>query len=486
MAGRASLFLAFLLTQAPSVGARRAVSLIVDSAGRDAVNRAALVALACGEDGVAAGVSFETQEQCEMIYSDAPGLHAVFRHRTIHTPTETWRLVTVDDVQGAYAQLGEASAPGAVVVLAAGSQGVDATAAHAPLMAAGASSVLFVSQQQQQGEGALLLSHLAAVAHVEAPGRHLAQGNGSASTGGGGIVGPNGTVNPPGKIYPPPWQWWVELRSGTRILGTLAFVGSALGLLLLNQATLSDDIVSGGGAAHGAAAAPSGAGGATKTGGEAAKHPVPLPSPLSSPNESPSGSSVGSGGGGSASHSGGGGPGSNGFAHLKVDDPVAAAAENGESSSLLGGPLHASAASPLPAAPSSLPSAGASVSAVTALGEPETEAQASARQRAMVHRLVWTVLPLAVVVGVNVALDRWKLLPLLDKLRGEGTDMFWALGLIAGVLALFFSVRSVERDGEALMCMKQTEEAKGWMMFLFLVYHYGDVTSGEEGGHSGS
>lgn len=70
---------------------------------------------------------------------------------------------------------------------------------------------------------------------------------------------------------------------------------------------------------------------------------------------------------------------------------------------------------------------------------------------------------------VDVVFDRWRLFPLLGKNREVGTDVFWAMVMAALFLASYIGVACNEKDAGVLMGVRQTEEAKGWMMMFFLV-----------------
>ena len=112
------------------------------------------------------------------------------------------------------------------------------------------------------------------------------------------------------------------------------------------------------------------------------------------------------------------------------------------------------------------------VSGATMSGGPSTAQLTSARaavKRAYVITGAITLAALLFLTLVNVTFDRWKLFPLLSKNREIGTDMFWAFISAALLIGCYLGVCVSERDSDVLMGVKQTEEAKGWMMMCFLV-----------------
>ena len=99
----------------------------------------------------------------------------------------------------------------------------------------------------------------------------------------------------------------------------------------------------------------------------------------------------------------------------------------------------------------------------------EAVAPASSARRAELTKAVCIAIPLLFIVGLNYVIDVEQVLPHLTKNREVGADVFWALTLLLALGASYFTMVSSDKDGETLMCVRQTEEAKGWMMFLFLV-----------------
>ena len=106
-----------------------------------------------------------------------------------------------------------------------------------------------------------------------------------------------------------------------------------------------------------------------------------------------------------------------------------------------------------------------------------TDGAAAVLRGRLLHHLLLTLVPFCFALLVNIVVDRLRLFPLLPKLREQGPDVFWGLVLAMVVGCVLSGVTVVEKDGDTLMALRQTEEAKGWMMFLFLFYHFFDVKS---------
>ena len=316
---------------------------------------------------------------------------------------------------------------------------------------------------------------------------------------------------------PVPWAAWLSLSVGAQLCGMLLLMGACVAVMRFTIVALPDALKAPAG--HGPAShAPAPAGGntasASSSSSASAATPLPSPSarvreddlppatplsgagamPVETPHSAPSSrvltrspsrsravvrekdaAAAGAASSAASSSGSGSGGGSRGrrspplTASVSTDEEAialveaAAAGEEGKgdssaSSEKVKGDIELAS----PHQPSSA-SAGDASAPVAA-----TPSIASA-QRAALLKAVYIALPLLFIVGMNYALDISKVWPQLTKSREVGTDVFWALTLLLVLLASSFTMAGNDKDGETLMCVRQTEEAKGWMMFLFLV-----------------
>ena len=138
-----------------------------------------------------------------------------------------------------------------------------------------------------------------------------------------------------------------------------------------------------------------------------------------------------------------------------VTGPMASSPTNSTSSSAMLTSVGAVATSPHHHEPGTSPSKVA-------------EAKVAVRQTYLLAAGI-TATVLLFLTFVNVVFDRWRWFPLLSKNKEVGTDVFWAFTSAALLLACYLGVAVNEKDADTLMGVRQTEEAKGWMMMFFLV-----------------
>ena len=387
-----------LLLQACVVTAATSRVLVVDSRGRTSIAPVLRSLLHCEDPSI----PFAAAEQCAMVDADVPSLHNAFKQRVIHFNTIplsglSLKLETVDNCGTGISRLFLDDSRASMLITPSS----DCAEAHANSGAATHVESVTLHGNDIAQDVAILSAWMQDAAHT---GRNLQSA----------APADDAAATPPRD----PWASWLGLSVQTRIAGALALAAAAIGLVYLNFATLSDEIVSGSG--HSAASAAT----ASAAHKPADAHVSEAGTAQPTPNTVEGGSAV------------------------APRDTVIVATAGG-----------ATIVNTIPSVEQALPM--------------DTAEQSNL----LFRRLVWTLAPLAVIVIVNLVCDRLRYFPIVAKMRESGTDMFWSLALLTGVLVVFFTLRSQEKDADALMAIKQTDEAKGWMMFLFLIYHYWDVKS---------
>ena len=459
----------------------RALTYIVGpSAARVALNGALRGALGCDGGGAEQPtLSAQAAEQCALTDFDTPALHGVFRQRRVlhdwveggaHAASVT-TLVTADTpaaLRAVAAQLRSQRDAGEVVALVPAAWAADdggVRGAVDRVWTLPDSPVAAVAHARAQL--ATLTAEVAGDDAAAEAARRLAGGGGKPAAGGGAkkqkaaaaAGGAPSTTTADGGgggggALPPSWAAWLALSPRTQLAALVALALAAIALHKAAWHVLDECEKRLAGATGAAGALELRAQQAAADAASAAKQAAALADAEAS--------------------AGGGGAG---------NVPAAASAATADEVVISDSSPLMSPGGGVSARATAGASAAAAAAAAAATQEPGAPSAPERAKAAAELRAAW--LRTAVVTGgllafltlVNVVCDRWRWFPLLTKQREVGTDVFWAFMAAACLVACYLGVGVSERDGEVLMGVRQTEEAKGWMMLGFLVYHWWDVKS---------
>jgi hypothetical protein len=424
------------LAAAAQAGAAPAVHLVGPSSARVLLNGALGDLLRCGDS--ATRLSPAATEQCDLIAFDEPHLHGVFRRRRVllerggndgdDAAAAVVTLSTADSAADVAAEVA-ARGDGAVAVVPTGWEAdVRAAAPGARVWGftdVAASKDALRSRLQQ----ALVAGD---EEDEEAHGRRLAAGGKAAKAAAAAAAEVEPPVKSAQRAAPPappaPWAAWLTVAPRTQLLVLVLFALAAIGL---QRATCL--VLDGAEAALKAATD-------ARTEAEAAEAKAATVAAASAAASSSAASAASA----SSESAGGAGAGAAAEAAAPLQGGVAVITSGGAA-------LAPSAPAAAPLSPGGLARLRANVRA------------------AWVRTATITLGALLFLTLVNVVFDRWRLFPQLGKNKEVGTDVFWAFMAAAALLSTYLGVVVSDKDGDVLMGVRQTEEAKGWMMMCFLV-----------------